>query len=478
MVGRYAIYDKIAAGGMAAVHLGRLVGSAGFARTVAIKRILPQFVDDPEFVSMFVDEARLAGRIRHPNVVPTLDVVAMDGELFLVMELIEGESLSRLIAASVARGERIAPATVAAILIGVLDGLHAAHDAKNERGEPLGIVHRDVSPQNVLVGIDGVARVLDFGVAKAVGRLQTTMEGQLKGKLPYMAPEQIRGDPATRATDVYAAAVLLWEALTAKRLFRGSGHDEVRDQVVRGCDVPPSRYVPDLPRAVDEVTMRGLEVNPVKRFPTAREMARALEKAISPATASTVGAWVEDIAHATLAERNAMISDIENYLSGVAPAPAAPQPASAQATAGALAPRPDPSVPANRPYAGPAAEKLEVPPASDGAFGSVMSSTDFLLAHMKATQRRTWVGVGAVAAGLLTSLLVALSRPSVDVSPAASETNRPLANAAVVSALPAISVSVRPTPAESVSASARPPHAPPVPRSRATNRRYNPLEHL
>src|SRR5580658_1265694 len=228
MVGRYALYEKIASGGMATVHIGRLLGPVGFTRTVAIKRMHPQFTGDPEFVSMFLDEARLAARIRHPNVVSTLDVVAMNGELFLVMDYVPGESLARLVRGATLRGERIPPAIAATIMVGVLHGLHAAHEARNDRGEPLEVVHRDVSPQNILVGIDGVSRVLDFGVAKAVGRLHTTRDGQLKGKLAYMAPEQLRGT-TTRLTDVYAASIVLWEALTSKRPFQAENEAQMVD---------------------------------------------------------------------------------------------------------------------------------------------------------------------------------------------------------------------------------------------------------
>jgi serine/threonine-protein kinase len=318
MLGRYALYERIASGGMASVHIGRLVGPVGFARTVAIKRMHPQFAEDPEFVSMFLDEARLAARIRHPNVVPTLDVVATDGELFLVMDFVQGESLARLIRASTHRGELIPPAMAATIMAGVLHGLHAAHEAKNERGERLEIVHRDVSPHNVLVGVDGVSRVLDFGVAKAVGRLQTTREGQLKGKLAYMAPEQLRGS-VTRATDVYAASVVLWEALTCQRLFQGENEGHIFDQVLKGREEPPSKYAPGIPPALDEATMRGLLVDPTKRYATAREMACALEEAIAPAAASKIGDWVERSAKETLDQRSARIASIESDSSLQAP---------------------------------------------------------------------------------------------------------------------------------------------------------------
>ncbi len=311
VVGRYALYGEIAAGGMATVHFGRLLGPVGFSRTVAIKRLHPQFAKDPEFVSMFLDEARLAARIRHPNVVPTLDVVATQGELFLVMDYVQGESLSRLIRAAREHGQRIPPRFVASIVCGGLHGLHAAHEAKNERGEPLGIVHRDISPQNVLVGSDGVARVLDFGVAKASGRIQTTREGQLKGKLAYMAPEQIGGQ-VTRQTDVYAAAIVLWEALTGQRLFAGENEGQILSKVLGGVVDPPSTIAPELPPGLDAVVLRGLAREPAHRYATAREFAIALERCVGIASPTEVGEWVEAVAHGALAKRAEKIAEIES----------------------------------------------------------------------------------------------------------------------------------------------------------------------
>jgi len=318
VVGRYALYEEIAAGGMATVHFGRLLGPVGFSRTVAIKRLHPQFAKDPEFVSMFLDEARLAARIRHPNVVPTLDVVATQGELFLVMDYVQGESLSRLIRASRERQQRIPVRYVATIITGALHGLHAAHEAKNERGEPLRIVHRDISPQNVLVGSDGVSRVLDFGVAKAAGRMQTTREGQLKGKLAYMAPEQIGGE-VTRQTDVYAAAIVLWEALTAQRLFTGDNEGQILSKVLSGEHMPPSALAPELPPELDAVVLKGLAKQPAHRWATAREFAIALERCCGIASTTEVGEWVESMAHGALTKRAEKIAEIESSSANIQP---------------------------------------------------------------------------------------------------------------------------------------------------------------
>ena len=311
VVGRYMLFDEIASGGMATVRYGRLIGEVGFSRTVAIKCLHPHFAKDEEFVRMFLDEAHLAARVRHPNVVPILDVVARDGELFLVMEFIQGESLAKLVRIARAQKSMIPLRIIASIMTGVLDGLHAAHEAKSEQGEPLGIVHRDVSPQNVIVGVDGVPRVLDFGVAKAAGRMQATRDGQLKGKIAYMAPEQLKSEWVDRRTDVYAASVVLWETLTGTRLFKAENEIGVFGLVLQGKVEPPSSVLPGIPQGYDEVTMRGLHIDPNQRFATAREMATALEKVGGVASPRDVGAWVEQLAADTLKKRADTITALE-----------------------------------------------------------------------------------------------------------------------------------------------------------------------
>lgn len=297
---------------MATIHLGRLLGPVGFSRTVAIKRLHPQYAKDPDFVAMFLDEARLAARIQNPNVVQTMDVVAEGDTLFLVMEYIQGEAFSKLWRTTAAEGAQIPLPLVSAIVGGMLHGLHAVHEATDESGAPLGIVHRDISPQNVIVGIDGTPRVLDFGVAKAAGRLQHTRDGQLKGKLAYMGPEQLTGAPVARSSDIYASAVVLWEALTGTRLFDGDNEARVMASVMAGNPPPPSHLVPEIPPQLDAIVMRGLERDPQKRFKTAREMALSLEAVVRSASATEVGAWVDRLAHSSLAKRAAQVQELES----------------------------------------------------------------------------------------------------------------------------------------------------------------------
>jgi serine/threonine protein kinase len=325
VIGRYALFDALATGGMATVHYGRLLGPVGFARTVAIKRLHPQYASDPEFVSMFLDEARMCARIRHPNVVPTLDVVTTKGELFLVMEYVQGESLGYLMKVANKKGERIPWKVATSIMAGMLHGLHAAHDAKDEQGVPLELVHRDVSPQNVLVGSDGMARVLDFGIAKAAGRLHVTRENAVKGKLGYMAPEQMAAERVTRQADVYAAAVVLWEALAGRRLFDGESEAIVLSRVIAGEVKPPSSLNPEVPKALDEVVMKGLSRDLDARHKTAKELAQAVER-VGVASLGEVGEWVDHTARPILEKRAARLAAVENGAAGLAPSSVTTEP--------------------------------------------------------------------------------------------------------------------------------------------------------
>lgn len=317
---RYELRGELAAGGMATVLLARQLGAGGFARIVAVKRLHERYAREPDFVAMFLDEARLVARIRHPNVVQTLDVVAeknSDGgqELFIVMEYVHGESLLRLLQLARKKDEPIPLKIASAIMVGALHGLHDAHEARSESGQALGIVHRDISPHNILVGIDGVARVLDFGVAKASERITSTEEGKVKGKLSYMAPEQLSNEELDRRTDIYAVGIVLWEILAGQKLFVASNEGALIKMVLESPVEPPSRRNGNVPNALDRVIMRSLARDPSERFDTALEFANALNAAIPPASTAEVGAWVREIAASTLDEKTRAISAIEATMS-------------------------------------------------------------------------------------------------------------------------------------------------------------------
>ncbi len=309
LAGRYELFDVIASGGMATVHFARLHGKVGFARTVAVKRLHPQFAREADFRAMFVDEARVAARVVHPNVAQTLDVVEDGDELFIVMEYIHGLPLSHLMKLAATDGG--IPVSVAAhIMGGVLSGLHAAHEAQDETGQPLKVVHRDVSPQNILVGSDGVARLIDFGVAKAVSQIHTTREGQLRGKLAYMAPEQIRQGVIDRQTDIFSASIVLWQCLANRRLFEASNDGELIYQLLEAPVSPPSLHRADVPTALDTLTLRGLERDRSARYQTAREMVLEIEKAAPVISQNAVSEWVQRVAAEPLQERDAVLREV------------------------------------------------------------------------------------------------------------------------------------------------------------------------
>jgi serine/threonine-protein kinase len=316
-IGRYALFDQFAEGGIATVHFGRLDGAGGFSRVVAIKRLHPHLVENEEFTDMLLKEARLAARVRHPNVVPTLDVVASKGDVLLVLDYVHGESLSALCRTQAKERKDHVPVDIAvAVMHDVLSGLCAVHEATDEKGRLLGLVHRDISPPNVVVGADGYSRVLDFGIAKALEHIEESMPNRLKGKIGYMSPEQIRGEGVTQRSDVFSAGVILWELLATRRLFSSSIESERMKEIVAGNYPLLSRFRPGIARHLEQVTMRALAVDPEKRFANSREFADALELASTRASARRVAAWVTDLAAKTLSDRARMIAQVENWNAG------------------------------------------------------------------------------------------------------------------------------------------------------------------
>lgn len=286
-LGNYELLQELAAGGMATVYVARQIGAAGFERLVVIKRVHRHLLRDEEFTTMFLDESRLASKIHHPNVVPVTNVVEDNGELFLAMDYVDAITLSRLRFVS-SRTEtpspaglmkRLSPPVVTRILADTLAGLHAAHEAVDMRGGRLELVHRDVSPQNILVGADGMARLIDFGIAKASQRATHTVTGSLKGKYAYMSPEQATGKEIDRRTDVFAAGVVLYEALVGDRLFHADSQFEIVQKILEG-DIPaPSTIAPEITPALDAVVAKALARNKEERYETAADFLEALERA-------------------------------------------------------------------------------------------------------------------------------------------------------------------------------------------------------
>jgi len=278
-LGRYEVLGAIASGGMATVYLARLRGLAGFEREVALKLTHGHLRDEPDFVTALMDEARLAGRIRHQNVVSVLDVDVSPAGVFIVMDYVDGDSLARLLRSLRKQELRMPLGVSLRILDDTLAGLHAAHELRDADGSRLELVHRDVSPHNILVATDGVARLADFGIARATSRLSHTNTGLVKGKAAYMSPEQARGEAIDRRADVWAAGVVAWEMITGKRLFEADNDAAVLFKVTRERPMRVARLCPEVPRAIDEAVAKALEPDVDQRFDTAEAFADALSLA-------------------------------------------------------------------------------------------------------------------------------------------------------------------------------------------------------
>lgn len=295
-LGRYELLVRIGKGGMASVYLARVRGEGGFTRLYAIKVLHPHLARERELVDMLLDEARIASRLHHPNVVSTVDVGREGDRTFLVMDYVEGPSLDRLLRR--AETDR-PPARIVPIVIDALRGLHAAHELRDEEGRPLELVHRDVTPGNILVGTDGSGRITDFGVAKARARLTKTREGVVKGKAGYIAPEVLLGKAVDRRADVFSMGVLLWNSLTGETLFEtGDLASTLRALLER--DVPPPSTVGLMPSPIfDAPIMMALARDPKHRHESALEMAQALADALILSSGraeepEVIGGWVRE----------------------------------------------------------------------------------------------------------------------------------------------------------------------------------------
>ncbi len=296
---------------MATLFLARRRGAAGFSRHVAIKVVHPHLSDDASFVRMFIDEALLSARIEHPNVVHVIELGEERGMYFLAMEYVHGCTLAQLHRALVARGRTLSVPAAVAICMQIADGLHAAHETTGDDGQPLGVVHRDVSPQNVLVSFRGFVKLIDFGIAKSRGRQQTAT-GTLKGKLRYMAPEQATGRAVDRRTDLYALGIVLWELLTGRRLFDGSDDFAVLEKVRAPHVVGPREIVPSVPEALDRVVLAALAPGLDDRPASVQAWRDALAAAVPEATSvssSDIAAVLAEAMPEEIARQTALLPD-------------------------------------------------------------------------------------------------------------------------------------------------------------------------
>jgi len=298
-LGKYQLLRRIATGGMAEIFLARAQAIHGFEKQVVLKRILPQHASSDDFIRMFLAEARLAATLHHPNIVQVYDIGEEAGTYFFTMEYIQGQDLRRLVRAARRKQTPIPLAHILHIIMGMAGGLHHAHEKVGTDGRPLGIVHRDVSPSNVLVTYEGDVKVVDFGIAKAAAAQVSTIAGTLKGKIPYMSPEQCRGEAVDRRSDIFSIGTLLWELTTGKRLFAGENEFAILNRVAKADVPPPSSVRPEYPPELEAIVMRALSVNPEDRYATAIDLQIDLEdfarEARLPVSSARMGRFMREL---------------------------------------------------------------------------------------------------------------------------------------------------------------------------------------
>ena len=276
-VGRYEVISHLATGGMAQIYLARQSGLGAFERHVVLKTILRERASDQRFVTMFLDEAKLAATLNHQNIAQVFEVDQADGAYFMAMEYVHGENARAILETTLRRGWTIPLELAVMIVSGAAAGLHHAHERRGKNGQPLNIVHRDVSPANIMVGYDGSVKVLDFGIAKAEERATKTVGGTIKGKYGYMSPEQCKGKPIDRRSDIFALGICLYELTTLRRAFKGNDDFETMKRIVAGDVILPSVAVAGYPRELEAIILTAMANDPNARFQTAQEMTEALD---------------------------------------------------------------------------------------------------------------------------------------------------------------------------------------------------------
>ena len=302
-LGRYVVLRHLASGGMADVLLARTDGIEGFVRHVVLKRIKPEHARDQRFMSMFLDEARLAANLHHGNIVQVFDIGESNGEYFFAMEYLHGEDLRAILSAVAKQRSHVPLGHVVGIVAAAAAGLHHAHERRGPDRKSLGIVHRDVSPSNILIGYDGTPKLVDFGIAKAAARTNETHSGTLKGKVAYMSPEQCKSEPVDRRSDVYALGVVLYELATTTRLFKGDNDYLMMDAICNGKVPLPRVRRAELPNELSMIIMKALSLDPARRYQTADELRVALEQFGLAFGLSTSTSGLADYMHKLFGEK-------------------------------------------------------------------------------------------------------------------------------------------------------------------------------
>jgi serine/threonine protein kinase len=425
LFGKYYLYERIAVGGMAEIYKAKMYGVDGFEKNMVVKQILPQYARNRDFITMFVDEAKITVSLQHGNIVPVYELGQIDGVYYLSMDLIDGKNLGELLDAGLDKNLRLSVPHALYIACEILAGLDYAHRKTDERGNPLGIVHRDVSPQNVLVSYEGEVKIVDFGIARAATKVHSTQAGVIKGKFGYMSPEQAMGKDVDARSDVFAAGILLYEMLTLERLFYSETDVVTLDRVKR-ADVPtPSRTNPNLPPQLDAIVFKALARRPEDRYQSAGEMRLAISRFLYQlpveASAKTLAGYLKQLFREELEQRRkqpptpmpapAPASPPRAQLIASAPAipvpPAAPAPALGAVAPAAPRPAPRPVAPVGPESlfgdgslgapAGPAAPAadagLSLPSLEDEAVDDDFS-------FRRAARRARWIGIAVAVAAL------------------------------------------------------------------------------
>src|ERR1041384_7785636 len=323
-LGKYFLLERINVGGMAEVFKAKTFGVEGFERLLAVKRILPNIAEDEEFITMFIDEAKIAVQLQHANIAQIFDLGKVDESFFIALEFVHGRDLRSIFDRMRNKGDSLPIAMACYVTMQVCEGLDYAHNKRDAQGRELNLVHRDISPQNVLIGYEGEVKLIDFGIAKAAGKASKTQAGILKGKFGYMSPEQVRGLPIDRRSDIFSVGIVLYELLTGERLFMGESDFSTLEKVRNVEILPPSNYNKTIPEELERIALKALAKDPEDRYQNAIDLHDDLQAFMYTKgelySRKDLAAWMKKMFPAEIEEENAKM---EQFRQVVAPVPAA-----------------------------------------------------------------------------------------------------------------------------------------------------------